>query len=103
MVQNWGMALARYRTALQVNPCNAFAWADMGEAFLGMQQPAGARRALQTATRLMANHYRAWSLLGQAEEEMGRLTDAAAAYKTALSIRPGYPLAQRGLNRTRGR
>lgn len=103
MQGDFGTALNKYRAALSISPCNAFAWADLGEALLTVDEPARARTALAVATRLMPNHYRAWTNLGRAEEALGRKEAAIEAYTKALEARPGHPPADEGLQRSRSR
>jgi hypothetical protein len=96
-------AIARDRAAISINSCNAFAWAAMGEAFLAVNEHPRARTTLTVATRLMPNHYQAWTNLGKTEEAMGRYAEAADAYRKALKARAGYPPAEEGLLRTQPR
>lgn len=97
--RDWPMAVGKYRAAITIDECNAFAWADLGEALIGLGEPGRARTALQTATRLMPKHYRAWTNLGAVEERLGRKPQAAEAYRQALAARSGYPPAEQGLLR----
>jgi hypothetical protein len=96
-------AINKYRAAISISQCNAFAWADLGEAFLAIDEAARAKNALGIATSLMPTHYQAWTNLGRAEESLGRPTDAADAYSKALQAHPGYPPADEGLQRVRTR
>jgi tetratricopeptide (TPR) repeat protein len=96
-------ALNKYRAAITINVCNAFAWADMGEVFLSISDPTRARTALTAASRLMPTHYQAWTNLGRAEEQLGRRAEAASAFSRALQANPGYAPADEGLQRTGSR
>lgn len=96
-------ALAKYRAAITINSCNAFAWADLGETLLLLGEPARARTALEIATRLMPTHYQAWTNLGRSEEALGRTAAASEAYRSALKAQPGFGPAEEGLQRTRSR
>jgi hypothetical protein len=103
MQGDWQSAMGKYRAAISINQCNAFAWAAMGEALMTLDEPARARGALSVATRLMPTHFQAWTNLGRAEEALGRPAEAAAAYRKALEARPGYGPADEGLQRTKSR
>lgn len=103
MQADWQTALGKYRAAITINQCNAFAWASLGESLLTLEEPARARSALAVATRLMPTHFQAWSDLGRAEEALGRPAEATVAYRKALELRPGYGPADEGLQRTRAR
>jgi cytochrome c-type biogenesis protein CcmH/NrfG len=88
-----------YRAALVVDACNAFAWAGLGQALLGADSPQSAVLALETATRLMPNHFRAWTQLGEAREALGLVPLAISAYQEALVLRGDYEPAADGLQR----
>lgn len=100
---DFGYALQRYRAAITLNACNAFAWADMGEAFLALKDAGRARSALLVATRLMPSHYTAWANLGKTHEILGDLLAAASAYERALEAKPGFAPAADGLARVKPR
>lgn len=99
MQGDWGIALGKYRAAISINSCNAFAWADLGESYLMVQEPTRARDALEVAVRLMPKHYRAWANLGRTEEKSGRRNEALIAYQRALELEPDDPVARQGLER----
>jgi tetratricopeptide (TPR) repeat protein len=103
MAGEYATALNKYRAAITINACNAFAWAGMGEALVQLEEPNAAKKALRVATRLMPTHYQAWTNLGRAEEATGRTSEAAAAYEKALAAHPGHGPADEGLRRTRAR
>jgi tetratricopeptide (TPR) repeat protein len=97
-----GEALDRYRAALSMNQCNAYAWTALGDALLQTGDSERARAALVVATRLMPAHFHAWTSLGQAEERLGDRTAARRAYQQALAAKPGYAPAAAGLSRIGG-
>lgn len=100
LVQNdMGTALNKYRAAITINQCNAFAWAALGDALLAVSRPGEARVALESATRLMPTHFRAWTGLGSAAEATGDRAAAQQAYQRALTEQPGYTPAAEGLRR----
>jgi hypothetical protein len=99
IASNWPVALMRYRAAISMNPCNAFAWADMGEALLALDEAGLARTALEHAVQLMPAHYAALANLGRAEEDLGNPAKAAQYYRQVLAKKPGYRLAEEGLQR----
>ncbi|MCA9493086.1 MAG: hypothetical protein KC621_24315 [Myxococcales bacterium] len=96
---DWGTAADRYRAAITINKCNAFAWTALGEALLASNNPVAARQALEAATRLMPANFHAWTVLGQASEKAGDRTAAVSAYQHALEQRPGHRPAADGLQR----
>lgn len=93
-------ALGHYRAAITIDACNPFAWAALGHALLGANSPAGAVPALETATRLMPAHFRAWTDLGLARETLQLIPQAVEAYHEALSLQDAYAPARDGLQRT---
>lgn len=96
---DFATALDRYRAAITINKCNAFAWAALGDALLQSGHPTEAKQALGFATKLMDSNHHAWTLLGQALERTGESATAAAAYRRALELKPGHPPANEGLAR----
>lgn len=102
VVGDWEEAISNYAAAITIEKCNAFAWADLGEALLVTHRAAQARSVLTTATSLMPQHYQAWANLGLAAEALGDRDAAAAAFERALRLRPGLDLAEQGLARTGG-
>jgi Flp pilus assembly protein TadD len=97
-----GQALDRYRAAISINQCNAFAWTALGDGLLKVGNAESARAALVTATRLMPTHFHAWTSLGEADEKLGDFDGARRAYRQALAARPGHPPAVAGLSRVGG-
>jgi hypothetical protein len=96
---NLGLALDRYRAAITLHRCNAFAWAAMGEALWQAGHPLPARDAFEGATLLMPAHFHAWTRLGEAQEQLGQQGDAAVSFRRALEQKPGHVPALAGLSR----
>ncbi len=103
MKGDYGYALQRYRAAITLNTCNAFAWADLGEAFLALNDAGRAHASLLIATRLMPSHYTAWTNLGKSNEILGDLLAAGEAYGRAIQTRPDFAPAIEGLARVKPR
>jgi hypothetical protein len=93
-------ALGHYRAAITVDSCNPFAWAALGHTLLTAGSPRTAVLALETATRIMPTHHRAWTELGLAREAQQLIPQAIAAYREALAIQDSYVPAREGLQRT---
>ncbi len=98
---NLAEAADRYRAAISINPCNAFAWAALGEVLANTAHPAEAGSALAAATRLMPTHFHAWTVLGKVRESQGDVAGAVQAYQQALAAKPGHPPAAEALARLR--
>ncbi len=94
-----GHALDKYRAAITINKCNAFAWAALGDALLLGGHAAPATESLMVATRLMPSNLHAWITLGRALEQIGDRSRAAEAYRAALDQKPGHAPAAQGLSR----
>ncbi len=92
-------AVNRYRAAITINKCNAFAWTALGDALLQSGYQPQARTALEHATRLMPSNFHAWTSLGRSREQTGDRSAAAAAYRQALDARPDHAPAAEGLAR----
>jgi Tfp pilus assembly protein PilF len=93
------LALDRYRAAITLHRCNAFAWAALGEALLQAGHPLPARHAFEGATSLMPAHFHAWTRLGEAQEQLGERGAAALSFRTALEKKPGHAPALAGMAR----
>jgi tetratricopeptide (TPR) repeat protein len=93
------LALGKFRAALAMDECNAYAWAALGEALYNHESLQGARTAFSAATELMPKHFYAWTRLGQAAEQSGDLPAASVAYRNALNARPEHGPAVDGLER----
>lgn len=92
-------AVQKYRAALAMDACNAYAWLGLAESAIGLQRPDLSVRALKNTTTLMPRHYGAWTELGQAYEALGQRALAIDAYRTALTIQANHPAAVAGLQR----
>jgi hypothetical protein len=96
---NAAEAADRYRAAISINQCNAFAWTALGEVFANAARPAEASSALTAATRLMPTNFHAWTVLAKVREQQGDVPGAVQAYQRALAARPGHAPAVEGLAR----
>lgn len=92
-------AADRYRAAISINPCNAFAWAALGEVLSNAAHPAEAGQALVAATRLMPTNFHAWTVLGKVREQQNDVPGAIAAYQRALAAKPDHAPAAEALRR----
>jgi eukaryotic-like serine/threonine-protein kinase len=92
-------AAREYRTAIDLNPDNAFAW-DMLSWALGYEQPpdaAGAEKAAREAIRLRPSQYAAHYHLGRALLFQQRYVEAIAAFEQARELNPAASLPDLGL------
>jgi hypothetical protein len=93
-------AIQAYRAALTMDVCNAYGWLGIGQVATEMGRPDLAIRALRNATRLLPNHYGAWTLLGKNYESIRQAPLASGAYEKALALKPDLPEALDGWRRT---
>jgi hypothetical protein len=96
-------AIDEYRAALTLDPCNPWAWADLGAIALQVGMPHEAAISLAQAVDLQPRHYAAWTNLGLAYEALGQYPLAAEAFRSALALRPHHGPAEEGLRRIEGR
>jgi serine/threonine protein kinase/tetratricopeptide (TPR) repeat protein len=92
-------AAREYRTAIDLNPDNAFAW-DMLSWALGYEQPpeaAAAEKAAREAIRLRPSQYAAHYHLGRALLLQQRYAEAIAAFDQARELNPAASLPDLGL------
>ena len=92
-------AMNEYLAALSLDRCNPLAWANLGDMALRAGQCSVARTALEVAVGLLPQHYAAVTNLGRCYERLGLTEDAAATYRQALRLQPGYLPASQGLER----
>ncbi len=90
-------AVSYFGHAVRESPGYADAWADLGVAYMRIQQYANADSALGTAIKLQPENHIYWFNYATALGTQGRLTDAQTAFKRALSIRPDFAPAQRSI------
>jgi hypothetical protein len=88
-----------YRAALTLDPCNPYAWADLGSLALQLGQVNEAAIALAQAVEIQPRHYTAHTNLGLAYESLGQYQLAWDAYSAALALRPHHQPAKRGQER----
>ena len=92
-------AIDEYRAALTLDPCNPYAWADLGALALQLGHPADAALSLSQAVELQPRHYTAYTNLGLAYEALGQPSLAYEAFGVALGIRPHHQAALQGQQR----
>ncbi len=92
-------AVSKYRAALSMDTCNAYAWFGLGESAIVLNRQDIAIRALHNTITLMPQNYGAWLDLGQAYEAIRQVDAAVAAYQQALAAKPGLQAAVDGLAR----
>ena len=96
-------AIAQYRKVLsasQNTSTNAQAFANMGHAYLQLEDMAQARESLQAAVALDPHKMETWMDLGLAKQKSGDLAGATLAYSEGLKVKPfdvGYLLLARAL------
>ena len=89
-------AIERYRAVLEIDPEFALAYAGMGEALFRMRRYEEALAALRRVLSLQPGSAMAGStyrLMGQCEQELGRLETALRHYERAIGIDPEDTLA----------
>ncbi|MFH1467288.1 MAG: tetratricopeptide repeat protein [Pseudomonadota bacterium] len=96
-------AIDEYRAALTLDPCNPWAWADLGAVALQVGMASEAAVSLAQAIELQPRHYAAYTNLGLAYEALGQDALAADAFRAALALRPHHGPAEEGLRRIEGR
>jgi TolB-like protein/uncharacterized protein HemY len=92
-------AAREFRTAVDLEPNNAYAW-DMLSWALGYEQPpeaAAAEKAAREAIRLRPSHYQAYYHLGRALIPQQRYPEAIAAFEHARELDPANSFAASGL------
>ncbi|HSI85456.1 MAG TPA: tetratricopeptide repeat protein [Candidatus Methylacidiphilales bacterium] len=79
----------RWKAASETRPPNEFAYL-LVQGLLAERRgkPADARTAYEQATKLQPTNDRIWAALGDLESSEGRMTEAIAAYKRALELKP---------------
>jgi len=85
----------RARLAVERYPESGIAWRVLGVSL--QAQGKDGLPALQKAVELMPDDADAYSNLGRAQLQAGRIDDAAASYRRALAIRPDFAEAHYGL------
>jgi hypothetical protein len=95
-------SIDEYRAALTLDPCNPYAWADLGALALRLEHPAEAALALSQAVELQPRHYTAYTNLGLAYELLAQPGLARDAFRVALGLRPHHQPALQGLARVEG-
>jgi Flp pilus assembly protein TadD len=79
----WRDAIDPLQRAVEINPENAAAHYQLGEAYNQTDRLAEALTAYETAGRLQPDHWRALKGVGIILDRLGRPTEANAAYQRA--------------------
>jgi len=90
-------AIREYREALRINPDNAAAHSNLGNAFQAKDFPDEAIREYREALRINPDHALAHSNLGVALKAKGLVDEAIRKYREALRINPDDALAYNNL------
>ena len=81
-------------TAVRLDPEDSYALRNLGGMLLTIPDQAGrSRELLKKATELAPNDPMAWMGLANAEEALGNMADADAAYLKVIQIKPYGPMA----------
>jgi Flp pilus assembly protein TadD len=86
-------SLPRLMAAVKKDSTDAKAAYKLGIAYLDRDQPIEAIKSFTLATKNKPDYVEAWVNLGAAQDANGHGSDARAAYRTALSIRPTDEIA----------
>jgi Flp pilus assembly protein TadD len=81
-------ALADADRSLQLDPNDATAWQQKGNALLALSHWNDARASLQRAAQLSPDDGRIWNNLGVSLEALGQTNDAVAAFQRAMTTSP---------------
>ena len=87
-------AAGKYRKALGVRPDAVPVLLSLGDAYLEADQPRSALAPLESAARLDPNSGRAHLLLGTTYHSLGRVGEAAKAYRRYLELEPSSEFAR---------
>lgn len=90
-------AMAAWHQAVASAPALTEAWLNLANAAIAREDWPLARRAVDTALALAPQDARALSARGLLAQREGRLADAIAAYRSALSINPGDRITRHNL------
>lgn len=83
-------AATAYDRALTLDPGYDDARINLALARIALDDPAAAHDGLRPLVDARPDQARAWAVFGQALNAMNRGSEAVAAYRTALALRPGH-------------
>jgi tetratricopeptide (TPR) repeat protein len=86
--EDWPGLLMVSQDWVKAQPGSAWAWAGLGEAYIGTGQHAEAIAAYHRALKISPQLAGAWYNLGIAYDDAGRFTEAIGTYRQALRINP---------------
>jgi tetratricopeptide (TPR) repeat protein len=81
-------ALPYFKSMIARDPSNSRGWEGEGRCLLAMKDHESAELSLEKAVRLDSGNWKAQQSLGMLYDDLGRLDEAIAAYKSALRVRP---------------
>jgi tetratricopeptide (TPR) repeat protein len=87
--KDWNGLAAYCNGWTRANPQDPMAWYYLGNTYgIGLNRPASALPAFQTAAKLRPQWPEVWDALGHVYAQLGRYSESAAAYARAASQRP---------------
>ncbi|QDV71430.1 Tetratricopeptide repeat protein [Rosistilla carotiformis] len=85
--------LAMFQDNVAKAPENIFAYMNLGDYYLEVDDPASALPLFQVTTKIKPEDARTWTCVGCALKELGKLDQAAAMLKRAVELNPDYSQA----------
>ncbi|QDS91046.1 cellulose synthase subunit BcsC [Rosistilla ulvae] len=82
--------LAMFQDNVAKAPANIFAYMNLGDYYLEVDDPASALALFQATTKIKPDDARTWTCVGCALKEMGKVDQAAAMLKRAVELNPEY-------------
>ena len=90
-------AAESFRQAVADRPEDADAWYNLGTLSLRRNDPAQARKYLETTLKLRPGYPEAWNNLGMIAAQEGGTAEAIADFERAIELRPNYAVAMLNL------
>lgn len=90
-------AQAEYERALELDPRNGKAYANLGDVFISSGALQEAVSALQKSVSVDPGDAMAFTNLGYALGELGKLDESLEAYKNTVALKPDYALGHNNL------
>lgn len=85
-----GEAIEAYKKCVELDPCHAAAFINLGTLFYNRQDYTQAERYYRKAIEVDPRYALAYFDLGNVLDETGRLQEAIRAYQSAISLAPTY-------------
>jgi len=93
--RHWEQAASVLEEAVEEEPGNPYALRTLAACLLSMGRDAErATEYLREATAILPDDQQSWMNLGQALESQDRIVEADPAYRKAVEINPGGPIAE---------